>query len=85
MSTSGSKSNEHVAHFLVDIHMVQRVLYRIDASIYSLGNKSIPQSFLILFYRDAIINIIFCSSFAMNNCTWITNHNRMRRNVFIYI
>ena len=21
MSTSGSKSNEHVAHFLVDIHM----------------------------------------------------------------
>ena len=24
MSTSGSKSNEHVAHFLVDIHMVSR-------------------------------------------------------------
>ena len=25
MSTSGSKSNEHVAHFLVDIHTVDRV------------------------------------------------------------
>ena len=26
MSTSGSKSNEHVAHFLVDIHIVGQAL-----------------------------------------------------------
>lgn len=28
MSTSGSKSNEHVAHFLVDIHIQKGDLYR---------------------------------------------------------
>ena len=47
MSTSGSKSNEHVAHFLVDIHSRQvrnlpaiffkaRVIYRLPYTVYPL-------------------------------------------------
>ena len=31
MSTSGSKSNEHVAHFLVDIHNCMGLKERISA------------------------------------------------------
>lgn len=33
MSTSGSKSNEHVAHFLVDIHTVGRKNWLFSSSV----------------------------------------------------
>ena len=38
MSTSGSKSNEHVAHFLVDIHSVSVIFAR---RCRQTGNKAV--------------------------------------------
>ena len=34
MSTSGSKSNEHVAHFLVDIHMEMQAVHDFVTLLY---------------------------------------------------
>ena len=46
MSTSGSKSNEHVAHFLIDIHKLDELI-----KTYAYSEYGIFKEFALLLYK----------------------------------
>lgn len=61
MSTSGSKSNEHVAHFLVDIHsytaFTQQYLIKIQSRLGAPSLRKVPQKNPVFFIKIPVPDI----------------------------